>query len=171
MPALPGTPRTWVAGEYPTAAQLNAEIKDSVNFLNGAPAARAYHSIAQSIGNAAWTIVAFNSERFDNYAMHDNATNNSRITVVTGGVYLLTTRVSYAANGTGTRLLDVYQSGLSVDTFGPIAGNGTHGNHLAMTTVSKAVAGDYFQVATYQDSTVALNVTAATFSAVRISAG
>lgn len=33
MATLPGVPRTWVAGDVLTAAQLNTEVRDSLSFL------------------------------------------------------------------------------------------------------------------------------------------
>ena len=62
------------------------------------PAARAYHSAAQPIGAGAFLVVALNSERFDTDAMHDTATNNSRVTCKTPGFYSVTFAATLDAN-------------------------------------------------------------------------
>lgn len=101
------TPRTWVTGETPTAAQFNAHIRDNLNFLYGAPSCRAYHNAAQAIVTATETGLAFNSERFDNDTMHSTATNTDRITANTAGRYLLISNGQFAANATGYRQWDI----------------------------------------------------------------
>lgn len=45
-----------------------------------------------------WSSVAFNAEMYDPTGMHDNATNNSRITIATTGYYRLAGRSRTAAN-------------------------------------------------------------------------
>jgi hypothetical protein len=52
-------------------------------------AARVYHSADQSVSNAAWGALAFDSEDTDSEGLHDNSTHNSRLTVVHAGTYLL----------------------------------------------------------------------------------
>lgn len=66
--------------------------------------ARVYHDIDQSIPNNALTIVAFNSERYDTDSIHDNVTNNSRLTCKTAGKYLITTAIELEYDGAGQRM-------------------------------------------------------------------
>ena len=58
------------------------------------PYVRAYHNTTQSIAHDTFTALAFNSERYDQIGgsgstMHDNSTNNSRLTCREAGVYLI----------------------------------------------------------------------------------
>ena len=43
----------------------------------------------QSIGDAAWVKVIWNSETHDADSMHDNSTNPTRITIQEDGIYLV----------------------------------------------------------------------------------
>jgi hypothetical protein len=100
------TPRTWVAGDVLTAAQLNQDIRDNVGFLANPPACRIYHNADQSIPhNVATTILAFNSERYDTDTMHDTVTNNSRITFTTAGLYVVTLNVAIGASNDNIMVL------------------------------------------------------------------
>lgn len=51
--------------------------------------ARVYHDADQSIPGVTPTTLAFNSERYDTDAIHDPATNNSRLTCKTAGKYVI----------------------------------------------------------------------------------
>jgi hypothetical protein len=62
-----------------------------------------------SSGN--WLAVTFNSERWDKEGMHEAVTNPSRITIVTGGLYVITGHASFAANATGLRSLGIRLGG------------------------------------------------------------
>jgi len=64
-----------------------------------------YNTTDQTISNNTLTVLNFNAERTDTNGFHDNATNNSRITIPTGygGKYLIWCLLEWAANGTGTR--------------------------------------------------------------------
>lgn len=90
-----GTPRTWSAGERPTAAQFNAEFRDWITALANPPWCRVYHSVNQSIAHATETTLAFNSEDNDTDAMHDTAVNNSRITFNKAGLYVVSADIPF----------------------------------------------------------------------------
>ena len=55
--------------------------------------ARAHHSSNQSITNNTFTVLSLNSERWDTDSIHDNSTNNSRLTCNTAGKYIITAGV------------------------------------------------------------------------------
>lgn len=161
MPALPGVPRTWTAGEYPTAAMFNAEIKDSLNFLANPPACRVYHTATQSIANTALVALAFGSERLKTvgYAsMHDNVTNNSRITIVTPGVYVVAGSVAFGSNNLGFRYIELSLNG--VTPIAVVRQPAVQGDYtdLALSTPYKFGAGDFVTLRAYQNSGAAVNV-------------
>lgn len=161
MPALPGLPRTWVAGEYPTAAQMNAELRDSVNFLANPPAVRAYHNVNQSAANGVRIVLALNSERYKTSGyptMHDNVTNNSRITIVVAGIYTVIGNLEWAGvNATGVRQAEIRLNGAThlAITSVPAASSV---QPLTVATTYKLGIGDYVELTGFQNSGGALNV-------------
>jgi len=62
---------------------------------------RAFHSVSQDTGSGGTITVAFDSETYDVGAMHDNVTNNSRITIKEAGRYLLHFQAEAADIGGG----------------------------------------------------------------------
>jgi len=58
---------------------------------------RAKQNAATSIGTT-FTTIAFQTEDFDTDTIHDNSTNNSRLTIKTAGKYLVGTTVTTAVN-------------------------------------------------------------------------
>lgn len=70
-----------------TSAIMN-EIRDQLNELRGTPFNHcdAFHNTTQAISTAAAPVVlSLNSESVDTNSMHDNSTNNSRVTIPTSG--------------------------------------------------------------------------------------
>lgn len=103
-------PSTVTTGTLISAAHWNQDIVDNVahlgddhnhfndlgaggggalpfGALGGRPSCLLYNSSNPSISANSDVAVAFNSERFDTDTMHDNSSNNSRITCKTAGIY------------------------------------------------------------------------------------
>lgn len=96
---------TWVTGQIVTAAQLNANLRDAINFLIAPPLMVLRKTAGQNINTTTWTAITFDTEDKDNDGMHSTVTNTSRATAVTQGWYALDTNLDWAANATGQRLL------------------------------------------------------------------
>jgi len=77
-------------------------------------AARAEHSVDQAIPNATPTVLAFNSELFDTDTMHDNATNNSRLTINTAGKWLFGFNGRWENNAAGERHARLLKNGTTI---------------------------------------------------------
>ncbi len=73
--------------------------------------ARAYHNIDQAIANSTWAAIALNSELYDTDSIHDNVTNNSRLTCKTAGVYVITGHIDLEESITGLRSLYIRLNG------------------------------------------------------------
>lgn len=150
------TPRTWVAGDVLTAAQLNQDVRDNVGFLANPPACRVYHNSNQSVNDNTLTLVAFNSERYDTNAMHDPVTNNGRITINTAGLYIVTFNGRFPAAAD----YEVADCHLRLNGSTYIANNSGGRSKAAsadllfgLTTVYKFAAADYIEIQVHQDNT------------------
>jgi hypothetical protein len=111
------------------------------------PAARATSTTDQSIPDAP-TVITLNSEVFDNANMHNNTTNNSRLTAPASGIYQINGRV-YWLNGQGGefRGLDIRKNGVGIiagETRAPIP----DGNQLVqnISTLARLNAGEYIEL-------------------------
>ena len=95
----------------PRNLYLGSSVKESV-----ALGARAYHNTTQTSTENTWVSLALNSERFDNDTIHDNSTNNSRLTCKTAGVYLIFGNAEFAGGGStqGPRGIRILLNGTTV---------------------------------------------------------
>lgn len=100
------------------------------------------------------TAIQFNGEDFDTASMHDNATNNTRITIPSGGdvgFWLLTAQISFPANATGHRKLDILENGVSIAQVDVGTAGGGNPTVLPILAVLNAPAvGNYYEVAATQ---------------------
>ena len=107
---------------------------------------------SQTISNATWTAVTWNSERFDTDGFHDNATNNSRMTVPSGkaGKYSVSAIIAWDNNATGSRYVLVRKNGAdyAVTLITPSASepSGT------LSFIINLAVSDYIEVFVYQNS-------------------
>jgi hypothetical protein len=119
----------------------------------------------QSIATGTWVALTWNVETNDSNNFHDNATNNSRVTIPAGyaGRYLITTTLGYDQSaGTGARYVGIYKNGSSVSltAIGIAAGGVTITGTVPVTytdIVNCSVA-DYLEIYGHQSSGGALSV-------------
>ena len=102
------------------------------------------------IASNTWTAITWNQEDFDTDGFHDNATNNSRITIPAGknGKYLFTALITW--NGTSVDVgLRLYKNGSG----GVIAYNSFSGDQtIILTAIVDAAVSDYFEIYGKQSS-------------------
>jgi hypothetical protein len=167
---------TTAAGQVLTSAIWNASVRDNIIYLQDRednPArAIVYHNAAQSIADASDTLLAFNSEYADSAALHDNSTNNSRITAPSGqaGLYLVTAYIEFAANATGIRALWIRANGTFTIAESRVSAASAGVTRLNVAGIAVLAAGEFLDLVVRQTSTGALNVTATNniFAAQRI---
>ena len=121
-------------------------------------AARAHHSVDQSISNNSDTVVALNSERFDTDTIHDNISNNSRLTATTAGKYLILAQATFAANGTGIRMVSIRLNGVTFLARFSMSAASSFRHLLIAVTFADLAATDYVEMLVYQNSGAALNL-------------
>lgn len=124
--------------------------------------ALAYATAAQSIVSGAYTAIAFAAESYDTDNIHDNVTNNTRLTVPSG---ITKVRVAgfgiFASNVTGARAWAFYKNGASfspgwVESYAQAADD-NYGRGFLVSPVLSVVGGDYFELMGYQNSGAALD--------------
>lgn len=94
--------RTWVSGDTLTAAQLQSDVRNSVNFLINRPMVKVYNSADWVNWAAAGTLylTTWDSEVYDTDTMHSTASNTARITFTTAGVYTIKHKLKLPIPGT-----------------------------------------------------------------------
>jgi hypothetical protein len=122
------------------------------------PAARVTRSSAQGIPDSSNTSLAFDQERYDTAGVHDNATNNSRLTAPTPGIYAVTAQFTWGGSaGTGSRFAGLMKNGSTLIARSQELPGDDDEN---ITTQVRLVAGDYVEVLVLQTSGGSLDVAA-----------
>lgn len=152
------TPTTRTTGDLITAAQYNVDLVDNVKFLRDPPKCQLGKAAVQSAANNTFVVVTWTTEAVDTNGMHDNVTNNTRITAVTSGIYYVWTSIMFAVNATGYRRIDFRRNGVLVVP--AIAQNsiGTLGWMYSVGALLTAATNDYFEIAVVQTSGAALDI-------------
>lgn len=165
--------RTWTAGYKVAAADLNANVRDAVNFLINPDAAQAHASAIQSIPNATFTAVALDT--LD--ATYNNTLwvtgSNTKFTIVNAATYRLSGMVSFAGNSTGIREACFRVNGSTLLNTAVVPGNTNVVTVVVPPTRIHLNAGDYVELCCYQNSGGSLNTYAssgATFGLVEFAA-
>lgn len=122
---------------------------------------RVKRTAAQTISDTTFTTINWDAEDYDTAAMHDNATNNSRMTAPTAGKYLLTVVISFDTSGVGFRKLAYTINGganimLKTDKVQGTVPQRTHGS-----TVENLAANDFIEIRVDQNSGGDLDVQSA----------
>lgn len=131
--------------------------------------ARARISTAQSISDNTPTWVAFDAESYDTDTMHDNVTNNTRLSINTTGKWQFTINCYFASNAAGYRYAALYSGGaalLAIDSKNAVNGTVTGLNLTFEGAYTASV--DYFEVKVFQNSGGALNLSTCIFVARRV---
>lgn len=151
------SPATVVTGTTITSTWGNS-VKTATDYLANPPACRVFHSAAQSIASATNTALAFNSERYDTNTMHDTVTNNSRITMNTAGLYIVTANIQLASDTDYTThdvwiLLNGVTTIANINNVNP--GTAALSRIYQLVTTYKFAVTDYIQVMVRQVNTSA----------------
>lgn len=122
--------------------------------------ARVFKSGNQSIASATPTALTFDSETYDTNTIHDNVTNNSRLTAPIAGKYVVHGTVQWDFSAAGNiRGMYFYKNGViyAALQFVPPTLAGANGNIVAGADIIDLAAGDYVELLAFQDSGGALN--------------
>ncbi len=113
---------------------------------------RAVHGSSQTISNSTLTILDYNAEQFDDDDMHDNVTNNSRLTATVAGRYVINTQVRWANNSTGHRILDILLNGTTLIARHQMSANTAGATVVTIATIYDLALDDYVETRVFQSS-------------------
>jgi hypothetical protein len=124
--------------------------------------ARVTHNANQSIANTTSVALAFNTEIYDTDTIHDNSTNNSRLTCKTAGLYHIQFNGAFAASAAGIRFASIVLNGTTTIANISAIALGAGGRIILYIATDYVLAvNDYVEVVVYQDSGTAQNLDAA----------
>lgn len=134
------------------------------------PFVRAYKTASsQNINpDGAEYAITFDAEEVDNDGMHDNVTNNTRLTCRTAGIYSIRALISFAAASAGTRWLQIRKNGtitLEQKINDANANSTIRDTVMDINTVVELAVGDYLEItATVIDTGSPLSITGGQFN-------
>lgn len=145
----------------PVPSSLFSTYADNSEFLARPPGCIVWREASQSIGNATFSEIAFNSPDIrDTDGFHSTATNNGRMTVPTGlgGLYMVGANVGWDSSPTGHRIVRLRKNGTTLigTVDGPSSPTG-FAPFQNVNTVAFLNAGDYVEVIVWQNSGGALS--------------
>ena len=147
-------PATWTAAVV-TAAQLNEQICDNLNYLKTAfdytdlqVGTKVYHNADQAFASGSFLTIAFNSEVFDDAAMHDTVTNNSRLTCTNAGKYLVVANIRFdPVNPSGKYVsLALFKGATQYETYTKMYNAIMSKTGLSIVTMHDLSVGDYMEL-------------------------
>ncbi len=126
----------------------------------------------QSISTSSNTAINWDTEIEDVGGLHDNVTNNERITIVEAGFYEVTLSLEFASNATGFRQIGIRQDGATFLAISAAPAVNGSGSKLTTSVKRTFAAVEYVEAMVFQTSGGNLNVTTtadnSTFSAVKL---
>lgn len=131
-------------------------------------------STDQSIDTTTWTSLTFDQEKYDIGGMHDNASNNQRITIIENGEYEINYHIKHDAADKSSYESRVYKNGSAAieGTCGLNVGS-KDASHNIISHVSDLITlviGDYIELQFYHDNDAAQDIISSDtfFSAKRV---
>jgi hypothetical protein len=115
-------------------------------------------SSGQSISSATQTDLTFDTEAFDTDAYHSTSSNTQRITIPSGkgGYFLVTARISYSSNSTGTRILWLRKNGSEIATSSSQPVSTGDITTVQINNIMALAVGDFITMNAYQGSGTSL---------------
>lgn len=185
MPA--NTPRGYTYPTYGDVANPPAQIQDMAQDIDtdvaglvarttaalNRPSARISETANQLIAANTNTFLTFSVEEYDNGGMANLGVNNDRLTFPETGIYQVTAEVNFSSNGNATVN---GRSMIFAPNLQPEKGHQSSRGAQSMDTEMSSTmlyqvvtAGDFIRVRVRQESGAALNVSARSFSATKVS--
>lgn len=146
---------------------------DRITTALTAPSVRVSATANQLIAISTDTFVTFATEDFDNAAMGNLGVNNDRITFTQTGIYLVSAEVNFVQNGNATtngRQVVLVSSALNEVAWNSRRGASNLDTEITCPILYRVVApGDFMRVRVRHNSGAAVNVSARSLSATKVS--
>jgi len=115
-------------------------------------------SAVQSIANSTWTSLTWNEEVWDTDGMHDNVTNNERITIKTAGKYLCIFMTQWATSNAGDRYGRIRKNAeASTQQAATSLKNASAQSQETVSVIMDLAVDDFVDVRVFQNSGASLN--------------
>lgn len=116
---------------------------------------RLYNTTTQSVPNAVYTTLAFDSELWDDGPLHSTISGTTKITLPISGRWLLNAKIPYQANtGGAIRALRIVKNtslNEDLDQRSPVASI-LYSTIVNGSTIVNSGPGDFFEIQAFQDS-------------------
>ena len=122
---------------------------------------RVKRTAVQVIADSTVTVLNFTAEDFDTDSMHDNSTNNNRLTCKTAGKYIGMANIQWENDNTGSRALWIRDEGANIIGNSRYGANSVAADNTDMsctTGVLNLSVDDWIEVAVHQTSGGNLNI-------------
>lgn len=152
----------------PVWGDFFARLVEENGYVFQRPSCCVTHSANQSIADATWTTLVFDTEDHDIETMHSTTANTDRITIPEAGIYAFGANIAFASDAVGVRFVnfnlnDADPSASQIAMVNITALNGSV-TRLSMASTRAFSAADILRCNVYQNSGGALNVVADTTS-------
>jgi hypothetical protein len=133
-----------------------------LTLLEKPPIAVLKQTVSQSVPNATWGLITFDTEDIDTYGGHSTSVNTTRYTCQFAGWYRIGGRAAFVANATGSRGARVHINANYIPGAATLVGAGSLAGIPQTDHIVYLNVGDYVELAGGQNSGGALS-TAVTF--------
>lgn len=115
--------------------------------------ARVYNDAHILLSDDTWTLLTFNSERYDTDDIHSIVSNTGLLVCKTAGVYEISASVRFQANATGVRYLSIWHSsGVHIVRQSLLTNDATHDTWMNSSTQYDLAVDESVAVYVYQNS-------------------
>lgn len=154
---MPYTPPTNITpNQLVTSSQLNTDFLDNIRFLYDRPCVRVVRASDQSISNGSATFIQWNNETYDTANLHDNATNNTRLTTNIGGKWCVFAGWDWEVDVVGERFHGIRVNGGGYRAKTRVMATSLGNPEGTMMDVFHLNAGEYVEFEVLQNSGAAL---------------
>ncbi len=125
-----------------------------IQIINTDISCKVTKSTNQTISDDIDTIIDWDQETYDTDDMHDNVTNNSRITIKTAGKYTVMAQIAWTSNSVGMRDIQILKNGVVLGNVRYLPSNNSRN---IISAVDEFVVDDFLELQVNQDSGVSLD--------------